>query len=204
MNEISVNCQSSIRIDNEKVIYFDPFKIEKETHDADIIFFTHEHYDHYSKEDYMKVSKKDTIYVMPKSMGNDFDEIALLLNPGDKTQVLGIHVETNRAYNIDKPYHPKDNNWLGYKLYLKGYSIYVCGDTDYVPELKNIKCDILFVPIGGKFTMDYKEAARFTNDIKPKYVIPIHYGSIVGSLDDFDKFKELIDKDIEVIRRIYE
>jgi L-ascorbate metabolism protein UlaG (beta-lactamase superfamily) len=141
---------------------------------------------------------------MPKSMGNDFDEIALLLNPGDKTQVLGIHVETNRAYNIDKPYHPKDNNWLGYKLYLKGYSIYVCGDTDYVPELKNIKCDILFVPIGGKFTMDYKEAARFTNDIKPKYVIPIHYGSIVGSLDDFDKFKELIDKDIEVIRRIYE
>ncbi len=204
MNEISVNCQSSIRIDNEKVIYFDPFKIEKETHDADIIFFTHEHYDHYSKEDYMKVSKKDTIYVMPKSMGNDFDEIALLLNPGDKTQVLGIHVEANRAYNIDKPYHPKDNNWLGYKLYLKGYSIYVCGDTDYVPELKNIKCDILFVPIGGKFTMDYKEAARFTNDIKPKYVIPIHYGSIVGSLDDFDKFKELIDKDIEVIRRIYE
>ena len=202
MNEITVNTQSSIRIDNGLVIYFDPFKIEKETHDADIIFFTHEHYDHYSKEDYIKVAKKDTIYVMPKSMGSDFDDIAILLNPGDIKHILGIQVEAYRAYNIDKPYHPKDNNWLGYKLDLKGYSIYVCGDTDYIPELKNVKCDILFTPIGGKFTMDYNEASKLTNDIKPKKVIPIHYGSIVGSENDFDKFKELVDKDIEVIKKL--
>ena len=202
MNEITVNAQSSIRIDNEHVIYFDPFMISEEKHDADIIFFTHEHYDHYSKEDYMKVAKEDTIYVMPKSMGNDFDNIAILLNPDDKSNILGIQVEAFRAYNIDKPYHPKDNNWLGYKLDLKGYSIYVCGDTDYVPELKNVKCDILFTPIGGKFTMDYKEAANLTNDIKPKKVIPIHYGSVVGTKEDFDKFKELVNEDIEVIKKL--
>ena len=203
MNEITVNTQSSIRIENYgKIIYFDPFKIESEAHDADIIFFTHEHYDHYSKEDYLKVSKNDTIYVMPKSMGSDFDDIAILLSPNDKTHILGMLVEANRAYNINKSYHPYDNNWLGYKVDLKGYSIYVCGDTDYIPELKNIKCDILFVPIGGKFTMDYEEAANFTNDIKPKKVIPIHYGSIIGSENDFDKFKELINKDIEVIKKL--
>ena len=202
MNEITVNAQSSIRIDNEHVIYFDPFMISEEKHDADIIFFTHEHYDHYSKEDYMKVAKEDTIYVMPKSMGNDFDNIAILLNPDDKSNILGIQVEAFRAYNIDKPYHPKDNNWLGYKLDLKGYSIYVCGDTDYVPELKNVKCDILFTPIGGKFTMDYKEAANLTNDIKPKKVIPIHYGSVVGTKEDFDKFKKLVNEDIEVIKKM--
>ena len=203
MNEITVNTQSSIRIENDgKIIYFDPFKIESEAHDADIIFFTHEHYDHYSKEDYLKVSKNDTIYVMPKSMGSDFDDIAILLSPNDKTHILGMLVEANRAYNINKSYHPYDNNWLGYKVDLKGYSIYVCGDTDYIPELKNIKCDILFVPIGGKFTMDYEEAADFTNDIKPKKVIPIHYGSIIGSESDFDKFKELINKDIEVIKKL--
>ena len=203
MNEITVNTQSSIRIENDgKIIYFDPFKIESEAHDADTIFFTHEHYDHYSKEDYLKVSKNDTIYVMPKSMGSDFDDIAILLSPNDKTHILGMLVEANRAYNINKSYHPYDNNWLGYKVDLKGYSIYVCGDTDYIPELKNIKCDILFVPIGGKFTMDYEEAADFTNDIKPKKVIPIHYGSIIGSESDFDKFKELINKDIEVIKKL--
>ena len=203
MNEITVNTQSSIRIENDgKVIYFDPFKIESEVHDADVIFFTHEHYDHYSKEDFLKVSKSDTIYVMPKSMGSDFDDIAILLSPNDKTHILGMLVEANRAYNINKSYHPYDNNWLGYKVDLKGHSIYVCGDTDYIPELKNIKCDILFVPIGGKFTMDYKEAADFTNDIKPKKVIPIHYGSIIGSEKDFDKFKELINKDIEVIKKL--
>jgi len=202
MNEITVNSQSSIRIDNEHIIYFDPFQIKEETHDADIIFFTHEHYDHYSKDDYKKVAKEDTIYVMPKSMGNDFDDIAILLNPGDIKHVLGIQVEANRAYNLNKPYHPYDNNWLGYKLDLKGYSIYVCGDTDYVPELKNVKCDILFTPIGGKFTMDYKEAAEFTNDIKPKKVIPIHYGTVVGSDEDFDNFKKLVDKEIEVIKKL--
>lgn len=203
MNEIIVNTQSSIRIENDgKIIYFDPFKIEKESHDADIIFFTHEHYDHYSKEDYLKVSKSDTIYVMPKSMGSDFDDIAILLSPNDKTHILGMLVEANRAYNLNKPYHPYDNNWLGYKVDLKGYNIYVCGDTDYIPELKNIKCDILFVPIGGKFTMNYEEAADFTNDIKPKKVIPIHYGSIIGNESDFDKFKELINKNIEVIKKL--
>lgn len=202
MDKITINTQSSIRIESDKIIYFDPFQIKEEKHDADIVFFTHEHYDHYSKEDYLKVSKEDTIFVMPKSMGSDFEHIAILLNPDDKTSIQGINIEANRAYNIDKPYHPKDNNWLGYKLHLKDYSIYVCGDTDYVPELKNIKCDILFVPIGGKFTMDYEEAANFTNDIKPKKVIPIHYGSIVGSEKDFDKFKELVDKDIEVIKKL--
>ncbi len=203
MNEITVNTQSSIRIENDgKVIYFDPFKRESEVHDADVIFFTHEHYDHYSKEDYLKVSKNDTIYVMPKSMGSDFDDIAILLNPNDKTHILGMLVEANRAYNLNKPYHPYDNDWLGYKVDLKGYSIYVCGDTDYIPELENIKCDILFVPIGGKFTMDYKESANFVNDIKPKKVIPIHYGSIIGNESDFDKFKELINKDIEVLKKL--
>ena len=202
MDKISVNTQSSIKINGDKIIYFDPFKIKEETHDADIIFFTHEHYDHYSKEDYLKVAKEDTVYVMPKSMGSDFDDIAILLNPGDKTSILGIQVEAYRAYNLDKPYHPIDNNWLGYLLHLKDYSIYVCGDTDNIPELHGIKCDVLFIPIGGKFTMDYKEAANLTNDIKPKKVIPIHYGSIVGSENDFDKFKELVDKNIEVIKKL--
>ena len=74
---------------------------------------------------------------------------------------------------------------------------YIPGDTDLTEENKNIKCDILFVPIGGTYTMDYKEAASLTNIIKPKIVIPIHYGSIVGSMVDADKFKELVDNDIE-------
>lgn len=51
MSNISINARSSIRIEGTKVIYFDPFKITEEKHDADIIFVTHEHYDHFSPED---------------------------------------------------------------------------------------------------------------------------------------------------------
>ena len=52
--EISINCHSSIKIVSDKIIYFDPFKIENDVHDADIIFITHDHYDHFSIEDIKK------------------------------------------------------------------------------------------------------------------------------------------------------
>ena len=203
MNDITINTQSSIKIeDNGKVIYFDPFQIEEETHDADIVFITHDHYDHFSKEDYEKVSNENTIFVLPKSIHEGFDGFAILLNPNDKTKIMDYIVEAYPAYNRFKPFHPKSKKYLGYKVYLSNYSIYVCGDTDFIPELKNMACNILFVPIGGKFTMDYKEAAKLTNTIEPKIVIPIHYGSIVGSEEDFDKFSKLIKNEIKVIKKL--
>ena len=79
---------------------------------------------------------------------------------------------------------------------------YICGDTDLIEEIKNVKCDYLFVPIGGTYTMDYKEASILTNMIKPKYVIPVHYGSIIGDKSLFYDFKKLIDKDINVVQKI--
>ena len=66
-------------------------------------------------------------------------------------------------------------------------------------ELKDIKCDIALIPIGGTYTMDYLEASKFINYIKPKVVIPTHYKTIVGTLEDAIKFKELLDNNIECI-----
>ena len=55
---LKINCHSSLKLIGDKIIYIDPFKINEETKDADIIFITHDHYDHMSKEDIKKVIKK--------------------------------------------------------------------------------------------------------------------------------------------------
>ena len=200
---ITVNTQSSIRIDcGDKILRIDPFRISGAPHDADIVLITHEHYDHFSPDDLKKVCKSDTIIAAPETMKKALADAGIkdpvLLAPGEKTEVGGIPVETVRAYNMSKSFHPKKNNWLGYIVTVSGNRIYAAGDTDATPEAEAVSCDIALVPIGGTYTMDAKEAAALINKIKPGTAIPIHYGSIVGSKSDGDKFAKLVDKEITV------
>ncbi len=200
MREITVNTQSSIKIDN---IYFDPFKISSETHDASIIFITHSHYDHFDLDSINKVKNDKTIFIIP-----DDDNIKSKLDnyqvvyPNTKYNINNLVIETIPSYNLNKPFHPKDNNWLGYLVTIDNETYYIMGDTDITPENKLVKCDYLFIPIGGTYTMDYIEAANLTNIIKPKIVFPIHYGSIVGDKEDYNRFKDLVNNDIEVIKKL--
>ena len=195
INSIDVNYQSSIRVEGGKVIYFDPFKIEREAHDADMIFITHAHYDHLSPEDIEKIRKEDTIIVVPESI--EFEGKYGVV-PGESYEIDGVKVLTVRAYNTNKPFHPKDNNWVGYVVEINGEKIYVTGDTDAVDEVKGTSCDVLCLPIGGKYTMDASEAAECTNVIAPATVIPTHYGEIVGCKEDADIFKSKVSGNIEV------
>ena len=200
MREITVNTQSSIKIDN---IYFDPFKISSETHDASMIFITHSHYDHFDLDSINKVKNDKTIFIIP-----DDDNIKSKLDnyqvvyPNTKYNINNLVIETIPSYNLNKPFHPKDNNWLGYLVTIDNETYYIMGDTDITPENKLVKCDYLFIPIGGTYTMDYIEAANLTNIIKPKIVFPIHYGSIVGDKEDYNRFKDLVNNDIEVIKKL--
>lgn len=202
--EIIVNAHSSIKIISDKIIYFDPFLIEEESHDGDIIFITHDHFDHFSIEDIKKIEKEDTVYVIPDNMYNLLGgENVVVLNPYEKTNIEGYDVTTIPSYNINKPYHPKEKNNLGYIIEIESQRIYVAGDCDINDDNKKIKVDIALVPIGGKYTMNYKEASELINLIKPKLVIPTHYGSInIGDKKDGEKFKELINKDIKVELKI--
>lgn len=193
---IEINTQSSIKMGN---IYFDPFKIEEETHDAEIIFITHSHYDHFDLESIRKISNELTVIVAPDDEGikRSISNELMIVYPNNRYKVKGITFETVPAYNINKPFHKKTDGWVGYKVYLD-QTYYIMGDTDAVEEAKNVKCDYLFIPIGGTYTMDYKEAANLTNIIKPTYVTPIHYGSIVGNKEDGEKFKQLVNQNIIV------
>lgn len=198
LEDIEVLYHSCIRMNKEKMIYIDPYHIEKNYNDADMIFITHDHYDHYSEEDIDKVRKNNTIFIVPENLLNKLikkginDENIITLDPGDAENIDGIKVEAIHSYNIDKPFHPKENNWLGYVIEIDGVRYYIAGDTDITEENKKIKCDVAFVPVGGKYTMNFSEAAQLINIIKPKIAVPIHYGSVVGTKQDATDFIKLL------------
>lgn len=204
LNGIEVLCHSSIRFDKGEVIYFDPFKIEENYKDADVIFITHDHYDHYSEKDIDKVVNNDTIIVAPedlltKLLKKGFEkENIVLVTPNESYTVKGLEFQTIPAYNTNKQFHPKANEWVGYLIKIEGITYYIAGDTDITEENRNVKCDVAFVPVGGTFTMDYREAAKLINEIKPKIAVPTHYGSIVGDKEDGVRFANLIERDVEV------
>lgn len=205
LNNIEVLYHSSIRINKEKTIYIDPFKIDRNYNDADIIFITHDHYDHYSEEDIDKVINENTVIVIPEELltkvlkkGINKDAI-ITVEPNKKYMVQGIKFETIPAYNINKTFHPKENDWVGYVIELNDIRYYIAGDTDITEENKRVKCDVAFVPVGGTYTMDFKEAAQLVNEIQPKVAVPIHYGGVVGTKQDAEKFVKLLHTNIKGI-----
>lgn len=207
INNIEVNTQSSIRLGFDKVIYFDPYKIETDKHDADIIFITHNHYDHMDNDLIEKIKNDNTIIVAPKSMEDIISKIEfsdyIYLEPFDETNLDNINIKTIPAYNNEKQFHPRANNWLGYIITIDNTAYYIAGDTDVTEENKNVKCDIAFIPIGGHFTMNVEEATELIIKINPKIVIPIHYGSIIGEPTYGKILKEkLSDTNIEVIEKL--
>ena len=195
---IEVLCHSSIKINKEKVIYIDPFKIEKNYNDADIVFITHDHYDHYSEEDIDKVINENTIIIIPeelltKLLRKGINKNAIItVEPNEKYMVQGIKFETIPAYNTNKTFHPKENGWVGYSITLDDIRYYIAGDTDITEENRKVKCDVAFVPVGGTYTIDFKEAAQLINEIQPKIAVPIHYGSVVGTEQDAIEFIRLL------------
>lgn len=202
-NVICLGHNSIKFLKNNKVIYVDPYKVKGHYNDADIIFVTHSHYDHFSKDDILKLKKDSTKIVVTEDLYDevlclDFDEKdVLVVLPNNTYDFDGINFSTVSSYNINKNFHPKNNNWVGYILNLENVSYYIVGDSDITDESKLVKCDVLFVPIGGTYTTDYKEASELVNIIKPKVVVPVHYGIIVGEKADAIKFNELVESDIK-------
>lgn len=217
LENVRVFTQSAIRIQSENgvVIYLDPFSLtEAETaHDADYVFITHAHFDHFSPEDITRVAGDHTALVAPASMGAEVsrvtDEIGAtavhLLQAGGRLELSGVAVEAVPAYNVEPErleMHPQANGWLGYVLTVDGVRYYAAGNTDQNPDNEHVACDVAFVPIGGTYTCDPHQAAAFVNALRPKTVVPIHYGSIVGVQEDFDEFAAEVAPGIEVVRKV--
>lgn len=195
--KITINSHSSIRAEGRRVLWFDPFQLKNAPHDADIICITHDHYDHFSPEDIEKAAKQDTVFVVPRSLAEKVPN-GKVLCAGDSLAIQGVTITAVAAYNEGKPFHPRDNGWLGYCVTIDAETLYVCGDTDATPEAKAVKCDVLALPVGGTYTMDARQAAELAKAIQPKLALPTHYGSIVGSKKDAKRFCELVEDTIKV------
>jgi len=187
-------------IEGEKRIYIDPFKLSKSFGDADIVFITHSHFDHLSVDDIKKVATKETIIVAPteaKSKLASFN--TFLAEPMKKYNLEGVEFETVHAYNVKKErlnFHPKQNNWLGYIINAEGKRIYHAGDTDFIEEMKSIKCDLALLPIGGTYTMSVEEAIEATKAIDARYFAPMHYKALLGR-EDSKKAEDTFQKEVK-------
>jgi L-ascorbate metabolism protein UlaG (beta-lactamase superfamily) len=189
---ITRGAQSTLLIAGGTVIWIDPFRVERGDPKADVLFITHAHGDHMSDPDARKVVKDGTVIVGPPDcigIGGVPESRRISVAPGDRRTIEGIDVEVVPAYNIDKPFHPRSNNWVGYILSVNGRRIYHAGDTDRIPEMKDMRADVAFLPIGGTYTMTAEEAAAAAReDLKPRLAVPMHYGAVVGSDADADRF----------------
>ncbi|HUU49587.1 MAG TPA: MBL fold metallo-hydrolase [Nitrospinota bacterium] len=190
---------ATFKIVNKKVIYIDPWKV-KEKDSADIILVSHSHFDHLSIEDVEKVRGEGGIVVTTSDSASQLSGDVRTLAPGAKINIDDILIEGVPSYNIGKDFHPRNNNWLGFIITVNGKRIYYAGDTDATPEMKMLtNIDIALLPVGGTYTMTCKEAADAANAFKPKIAVPYHWGDIVGSKSDAEKFKELFEGETVIL-----
>nr|MBQ1578747.1 MBL fold metallo-hydrolase [Oscillospiraceae bacterium] len=202
---IRVLTHSSIRIQSgDTVLYVDPYKVSGRPQDADYVFITHDHFDHFSPEDIEKVSCDKTVLVVPEKMRDkvlqEADETRGIIpvKPDSPYDINGFSFETVPAYNRLKPFHPKTAGWVGYIFCLDGKRIYVAGDTDATPDARKVRCDVALVPVGGTYTMNASQAAELVNTIRPAAAIPTHYGSVAGSAADAESFRDKVDPAVHV------
>ena len=185
------------RIDADKVIYIDPFQIRSST-PADIILVSHDHYDHCSPDDIRKIQHKGSVILTDKTSAAKLSGDVRVVKPGDSMTIGGIPIAVVPSYNTNKQFHPKAAGMLGFVITVDGVRMYHAGDSDFIPEMKNIKADIALLPVSGTYVMTADEAAQAALAIKPQVAVPMHYDAIVGSRADAQRFAEKLSGKVAV------
>ncbi len=199
--------QGALKFDFQgKKIYTDPFDIDSNYNDADYIFLTHPHFDHISPENIDKVIKDKTEFIVAESIADEIKQYShhkiTKVNSGDKMDFVDFKIEVVPAYNIVKTQcHAKENGWVGYVFKFGDVTVYYTSDTEYIPEMENIKTDIIFLPLGQTYTMEcVEDAVKAVKATNAKVAVPIHFGKFEGTEEDAVKFEALAGEFAEVVR----
>jgi L-ascorbate metabolism protein UlaG (beta-lactamase superfamily) len=169
------------------------------------VLVSHEHHDHCSPDDVKKVSGPETVVLASASAVAELPG-ARAIKPGESVSVAGVDVEAVRAYNVDKfrspgvPFHPREADQVGYVVTVEGVRVYFAGDTDHIPEMAEIECDLALLPVSGKYVMTVEEAAEAARTINPQIVVPMHYGAGIGTANDGHRLSELYDGEVVVLQ----
>ncbi len=182
-----------IKMFSGRIIYLDPYNIKDGEEKADIIVSSHTHGDHFSRSDIKKIWGDDTILLGPASIESSLKKFnGQALEIGEVFAYKDFAIELFPAYTIEKSTHPKSNNWTGTIIESAGKSIYHAGDTERIPEMKDLKkrnITVALLPCGGTYTMDFEEASDAAVDIQPEIVVPMHNWE-----KDLNSFKDIMAK----------
>ncbi len=188
----------SFRLDGSVTVYIDPWKLPAGLPPAGLILVTHEHFDHLSLPDIEALAGPGTVVVGPSSVTAQVPgRTPITLAAGETSEVDGVEITAVPAYNVDKfrspgeQFHPRAAGGLGYVVALDGVRYYHAGDTDTVPEMADVRCDVALLPVGGTYTMTAEEAAAACDLIHAAAAVPMHYGEVVGDAGDAERFRDL-------------
>lgn len=198
VNRIHWQGHASFYAAGSKVVYFDPWEVGPGPK-ADLVLVSHDHFDHCSPADIARVSTPETIIVTGPLAAQKLSGRVKVVQAGQRLEAAGLTITAVPAYNLDKKFHPRAQKGLGFVVELDGVRIYHAGDTDFIPEMKDLKVDIALLPVSGTYVMDAAEAIQAAKALQPRIAIPMHYGKIVGSASDAQKFAAGLAGQIKVV-----
>jgi L-ascorbate metabolism protein UlaG (beta-lactamase superfamily) len=190
----------SYRIDHPMMIYIDPWYLPEGSPPADLILVSHEHSDHCSPEDVARIRHEDTrVYANPGAT-EKLEGKVNTLTPGEKVELGSLTIETTYAYNTNKEFHPRVAKHLGFILEAEGERLYFAGDTDQIPEMEGLNCQIALLPVSGTYVMTADEAAKAAEVIAADISVPMHYDAgVVGTIEDAQRFQELTSSNVIIL-----